>query len=131
MIRDSKDPDATYQPYAKTNKELTDLFTVSKQNYTYKGVDIYAIKVGYMITFSFGGTATETIDTSTDILSGVEAMRAGVSAGISGLIANLASALWFRSSYQEVLRFTNRSLQSGETPMGTFTYISANSLPLT
>lgn len=53
---------ADYVPYAKTNRELTeDTTNISYDEYSYKGIQIKAEKIGKVARVSIYGTASETV----------------------------------------------------------------------
>lgn len=70
MIRKASIADATYQPYAMTNRELTEVIDsysiTSLKNVSVDGVGLLFSKVGNMVTLAFSGTSTENITENTD-----------------------------------------------------------------
>lgn len=66
MMRLASDKDDTYQPYAMTNRELTEYTSdVASDSYTKDGILVRVYRCGRQVMFLLGGTATADIAAAT------------------------------------------------------------------
>ena len=131
MLRDAKDTDSTYQPYAMTNAELTESLnnnTYITTGLTYNKCNLLAggyCKVGSLVVVSMRLEATENIAQWDNMVSGLPNSDSGTSIGGFPICAKNTSNnnLYLIDVYNSNIRNTGTAISSGQIVVIEGTYL--------